>query len=89
MNVFAFSYIFCTGGPLQIFRKPSTAHVIGVVSQGIACGTLPSIYTRVAFYAEWIASYFSYNCMDSGNIDKYCNRSALNLNNESNNEIFQ
>lgn len=47
-----------SGGPLQIFHKSHTAHVIGVVSFGISCGTdFPSVYTRVAFYLDWIASH--------------------------------
>lgn len=50
---------FFSGGPLQIIPHDSSlAKVVGVVSFGITCGNaLPSIYTRVAFYADWIASY--------------------------------
>lgn len=44
-----------SGGPLQIIKNPRAAHVIGIASFGIASGTLPSIYTRVAYYADWIA----------------------------------
>lgn len=45
-----------SGGPLQYFRYQYTAHVLGVVSFGISCGTgLPGIYTRVANYSDWIA----------------------------------
>lgn len=45
-----------SGGPLQYFENSSTtATVIGVVSFGISCGTaLPSVYTRVAYYLDWI-----------------------------------
>lgn len=33
------------------------ATVVGVVSFGASCGTeLPGVYTRVAFYIEWIES---------------------------------
>lgn len=48
-----------SGGPLQIIPNDSSpAKIVGVVSFGIICtGTLPNIYTRVAFYADWIASY--------------------------------
>ena len=48
-----------SGGPLQVFRSDSnTTQVIGVVSFGFGCGTaLPSIYTRVAYYFEWIKSH--------------------------------
>lgn len=47
------------GGPLQIFVGDSTmAHVVGIVSFGISCNTaLPSIYTRVAYYLNWIESH--------------------------------
>lgn len=53
------SYYLDSGGPLQLVSKDSSpATVIGVVSFGIVCGNaLPSIYTRVAFYADWIAAY--------------------------------
>lgn len=45
-----------SGGPLQVFHNSYTAHVVGIVSFGIGCGTeFPSIFTRVAFYADWIA----------------------------------
>lgn len=48
-----------SGGPLQVFRSDlNVTQVIGVVSFGIGCGTaLPSIYTRVAYYSEWIKSH--------------------------------
>lgn len=47
-----------SGGPLQFFPDPdSLATVVGIVSFGVSCGTpLPSIYTRVAFYIDWIES---------------------------------
>lgn len=46
-----------SGGPLQYFptNESSVATVVGIVSFGIGCGsTLPSVYTRVAHYLEWI-----------------------------------
>lgn len=47
-----------SGGPLQII-PPDTkvAHIVGIVSFGLSCGTAyPSVYTRVASYVEWIES---------------------------------
>lgn len=46
-----------SGGPLQIFRNSYTPHIVGIVSFGASCGTLPGIYTRVAYYADWIESH--------------------------------
>lgn len=44
-----------SGGPLQVFRNSYTSHIVGIVSFGISCGaTLPGVYTRVAFYSDWI-----------------------------------
>lgn len=48
-----------SGGPLQIFTDNSTvSSVVGVVSFGISCGTVfPGVYTRVAYYLNWIESH--------------------------------
>lgn len=50
-----------SGGPLQVFRSSNTAiaTVVGVVSFGIGCGSpgVPGVYTRVAFYLDWIAQH--------------------------------
>lgn len=44
-----------SGGPLQTFLSPAIGTIIGVVSFGISCGTqLPGVYTRVAYYLDWI-----------------------------------
>lgn len=44
-----------SGGPLQIFSSPAIGTIVGVVSFGISCGTtLPGVYTRVAYYIDWI-----------------------------------
>lgn len=44
-----------SGGPLQILSPSGLSTVVGVVSFGIACGTsLPSIYSRVASYLDWL-----------------------------------
>lgn len=48
-----------SGGPLQIVSPASkSAKIVGIVSFGVSCGAkLPSIYTRVAFYLDWIESH--------------------------------
>lgn len=47
-----------SGGPLQHFPGGTNmAEIVGIVSYGVACGTeLPSVYTRIAFYLDWIES---------------------------------
>lgn len=47
-----------SGGPLQIPANDSVeAKVIGIVSFGIGCASgFPGIYTRIAFYLDWIES---------------------------------
>lgn len=45
-----------SGGPLQTIRN-DVAKIVGIVSFGLGCGSmLPSIYTRVAYYLDWIES---------------------------------
>lgn len=47
-----------SGGPI-FTEDPATglSTVHGVVSFGVSCGTaLPSIYTRIAYYSDWIES---------------------------------
>lgn len=48
-----------SGSPLQTIRTNSNpTRVVGVVSFDVGCGSgFPEIYTRVAHYTEWIASY--------------------------------
>lgn len=48
-----------SGGPIQIQNiSNAVSTVVGVVSFGEGCGTeLPAIYTRVAYYLDWIESY--------------------------------
>lgn len=44
-----------SGGPLQVPITGAISKVLGIVSFGISCGTtLPSVYTRVASYLDWI-----------------------------------
>ncbi|XP_055301608.1 serine protease persephone-like [Sitodiplosis mosellana] len=47
-----------SGGPLQTFTDDSSiSTVVGIVSFGISCGTaMPAVYTRVAYYLDWIES---------------------------------
>ncbi|XP_031633762.1 serine protease persephone-like isoform X2 [Contarinia nasturtii] len=48
-----------SGGPLQMFLNGSNIPiVIGIVSFGVSCThDTPSIYTRVAYYLDWIESF--------------------------------
>lgn len=48
-----------SGGPIQITNiSNAVSTVIGVVSFGEGCATaVPAIYTRVAYYLDWIESY--------------------------------
>lgn len=47
-----------SGGPLQVYHNQDTVHIVGIVSFGLGCGTrFPAIYTRVAYYTDWIASH--------------------------------
>lgn len=46
-----------SGGPLHVFRSDKAiATVIGIISWGFNCGltSFPSVYTRVAYYKDWI-----------------------------------
>lgn len=47
-----------SGGPLQIYSPDEKmAKVVGVVSFGISCDSVwPGVYTRVAYYLDWIES---------------------------------
>lgn len=47
-----------SGGPLQHFAGGTNmAEIVGIVSYGVSCGSaLPSLYTRVAYYLDWIES---------------------------------
>lgn len=47
-----------SGGPLQFTRTNSSLpKVVGIVSFGIGCASgIPGIYTRVAYYLDWIES---------------------------------
>ena len=47
-----------SGGPIQYFKNPRYATVVGVISFGVGlCGSgEPSVNTRVAYYLDWIES---------------------------------
>ncbi|XP_055389933.1 uncharacterized protein LOC129618930 [Condylostylus longicornis] len=46
-----------SGGPLLIEDDKKVATVIGITSFGMSCGTnTPGLYTRVAYYLNWIES---------------------------------
>lgn len=45
------------GGPIQFYPRgeDKVSSIVGIVSSGIVCGsTLPTVYTRVAYYIDWI-----------------------------------
>lgn len=52
-----------SGGPLQIITpNQSIAKIVGIVSSGIGCASnLPGIYTRVAYYFNWIEEHVWFN----------------------------
>ncbi|XP_060650966.1 serine protease snake [Drosophila nasuta] len=54
-----------SGGPLLVYHQeyPCMYHVMGITSAGISCGTphIPSVYTRVHYYLDWIRETMSNN----------------------------
>lgn len=47
-----------SGGPIFITDEAGVSTLVGVVSFGVSCGTdLPSVYTRVASYMDWIEDF--------------------------------
>lgn len=50
-----------SGGPLQVIRPHfEVPTVVGVISAGLPCGTswkIPGIYTRVAYFIDWIEAH--------------------------------
>ncbi|XP_030564304.1 serine protease snake-like [Drosophila novamexicana] len=54
-----------SGGPILVYHKeyPCMYHVMGITSAGISCGTpnIPSIYTRVHYYLDWIRQIMAHN----------------------------
>lgn len=59
------------GGPIQMFVNDSAiANFVGIVSFGVLpCGTaFANIYTRVAYYLEWIESIvWQHTTINNGN----------------------
>lgn len=56
-----------SGGPLQYFPRANStlATVVGIVSFGLSCGSdLPSVYTRVSYYLDWIEAIVWPNQID-------------------------
>lgn len=44
-----------SGGPLFTYDSSGLSTLVGITSFGVSCGTeLPSIYTRVAAYIDWL-----------------------------------
>ncbi|XP_068156000.1 serine protease snake-like [Drosophila tropicalis] len=54
-----------SGGPILVYHKdyPCMYHVMGITSSGISCGApkIPSIYTRVHYYLDWIEKIITKN----------------------------
>lgn len=50
-----------SGGPIQVVRRQiDLSTVVGVVSTGLPCGAsrnFPGLYTRVAYFIDWIESH--------------------------------
>ncbi|XP_055839087.1 serine protease persephone-like, partial [Episyrphus balteatus] len=45
------------GSPLKLVSDKKDLSIVGVVSYGVSCVTaIPSVYTRVAYYLDWIES---------------------------------
>lgn len=53
-----------SGGPLQVMLNSDTVHVVGIASFGVSNSRLPVVFTRVAYYAEWIAENISWESED-------------------------
>lgn len=46
-----------SGGPIFTYNPSGLSSLVGVTSFGVSCGTqLPSVYTRIASFTEWIES---------------------------------
>lgn len=46
-----------SGGPLQYFSDHQPPEIVGILSFGLNCSTtLPSVYTRISYYLDWIES---------------------------------
>lgn len=50
-----------SGGPLVAVRQDGEKHLVGLVSFGTCLGIPASVFTRVSFYANWIAAIIAAN----------------------------
>ncbi|CAF1477615.1 unnamed protein product, partial [Rotaria magnacalcarata] len=74
-----------SGGPLMMFTTSNQWVLVGLTSYGIGCAraAYPGVYTRVAYYQDWIrtttsGAYTNATSSVSANIDPYSSNSNSN-----------